>query len=222
MGIRNNLAGWPARVVKRTVDRVVVRDPAGCLFPRLLDSCAAVSRENKGLVLFAHDRLGRNGMTIKVLKFMTMVLNAEDQLSEKQRPELWKAFAHGGLKLQEDPRILKSVRWLRKTSLDEVPQLINVLRGDMSLMGPRPITLAEVQAYGAEFELYKQVRPGLTGPWQVCGRSTTTFAEWARLDAWYVRKWSSDMTSQSFLNRLGRAQAQRRILMRQVRFAARD
>ena len=192
MGLRNNLASWRARALKRTVDIVLSLALMLVYLPVYLIVSFQIARENKGPVLFGHQRLGRNGRTIRVFKFRTMVLNAEDQLAtwERKRPDLWKAFSDGGFKLPDDPRILRSGSWLRKTSLDELPQLINVLRGEMSLVGPRPITLAEVTAYGAEFELYKQVRPGLTGLWQVSGRSTTSFGERARLDAWYVRNWS--------------------------------
>lgn len=193
MGIRNNLARWRAQVVKRTVDIVLsIVMLVLVFFPIYLLVKLQITRENKGPVLFGHRRLGRNGRSITVFKFRTMALNAEDQLGtwERERPDLWKAFSEGGFKLQDDPRILRSARWLRSTSLDELPQLLNVLKGEMSLVGPRPITLAEVTAYGAEFELYKQVRPGVTGLWQVSGRSTTSFAERARLDAWYVRNWS--------------------------------
>lgn len=120
-----------------------------------------------------------------------MVQNADDALEEclEADPRL-RAEWEQNQKLCCDPRVTRAGRFLRRTSLDELPQLWNVLRGDLSLVGPRPIVWAEVDKYEGGFELYTKVKPGLTGLWQISGRSDTTYAERVRLDAYYVRNWS--------------------------------
>jgi Undecaprenyl-phosphate galactose phosphotransferase WbaP len=193
MGVRNNLSRLPARFIKRFVDVLVATFLLITLFaPVFLVVWLQIRREDRGPILFRHRRVGRFGREIQVLKFRTMILDAEAQLERwsKERPDLWAAFWRGGSKLKNDPRILTAGHWLRSTSLDEIPQLINVLLGEMSLVGPRPIVAKEVPIYGPELELYKQVRPGLTGLWQVSGRSQMTFPQRSNLDAWYVRNWS--------------------------------
>ncbi|CAN0177047.1 unnamed protein product [Chrysoparadoxa australica] len=120
-----------------------------------------------------------------------MVVNAEARLAEilesdPEREAQWRAYQ----KLDDDPRITPVGRLLRVTSLDELPQLINVLKGDMSLVGPRPMTLDQQECYGQAMLDYQRVRPGLTGLWQVNGRNDTTFEERARLDSHYVQNWS--------------------------------
>jgi undecaprenyl-phosphate galactose phosphotransferase len=120
-----------------------------------------------------------------------MIVNAEDKLKTmiERDPRIadeWSAYQ----KLKNDPRITIVGRLIRKTNLDELPQLINILRGDMSLVGPRPMTESQIADYGRQFEAYCRMQPGLTGLWQTNGRNETTFLERARLDAWYVRNWS--------------------------------
>jgi undecaprenyl-phosphate galactose phosphotransferase len=193
MGLRNNLSRWHARMLKRMLDAALAAVLLLVLFvPALLIVAFLIYRQDPGPIFFRHKRVGHGGRDFETLKFRTMVLNAESHLEnwKKERPELWEAFAAGGFKLENDPRILPSGHWLRKFSIDELPQLLNVLKGDMSLVGPRPITRWEVDPYGSEFELYTQVRPGITGLWQVSGRSTTTWAERTQLEGWYVRNWS--------------------------------
>ena len=140
-------------------------------------------------VLFHHERIGRYGKTFKVVKFRTMAVNSEELLqrylanSEAARRE-W-AADH---KLRKDPRVSKLGAFLRTSSLDELPQLVNVLAGDMSIVGPRPIVAAEVERYGGLFEAYCSVRPGITGIWQVSGRNDVSYARRVEMDALYARK----------------------------------
>ena len=136
-------------------------------------------------------RIGRDGRLLRVYKFRTMVSDADAKLKEwlaedAALREEWERDH----KLREDPRITRMGRFLRKTSLDELPQLLNVVMGDMSLVGPRPIVVAEVKKYGAVFDEYCRVRPGLTGLWQISGRNNTTYAERVAFDHYYITNWS--------------------------------
>lgn len=144
-----------------------------------------------GPVFFLQERIGRSGKAFRMVKFRTMVQNAEDVLTawRQEHPELWSDYKIGNFKLSDDPRVTPLGRLLRRTSIDELPQLWNVLKGDMSLVGPRPLLPREVTNYGANIQLYHTARPGLSGLWQVSGRSTTRFADRVRLDAWYLRNW---------------------------------
>ena len=142
-------------------------------------------------VLIKHRRVGRGGVLFPCFKFRTMVVNAEDVLQEHLDADVdarqeWSATR----KLKSDPRITPIGRMLRKSSVDELPQLLNVLRGEMSLVGPRPIVEPEVHHYGAVIHQYLKVRPGLTGSWQVSGRSDASYARRVQMDADYVRNWS--------------------------------
>jgi Undecaprenyl-phosphate galactose phosphotransferase WbaP len=152
---------------------------------------AALIRRDGGPVFFAQPRIGRDGRSFGCLKFRTMVMNADEVLRETlaRDPRAATEWAVAR-KLRHDPRITPVGRFLRATSLDELPQLFNVARLDMSLVGPRPIVEREVPRYGDEFTYYCAVRPGLTGLWQVSGRSDTSYARKVHLDAWYVRNWS--------------------------------
>jgi lipopolysaccharide/colanic/teichoic acid biosynthesis glycosyltransferase len=124
-------------------------------------------------------------------KFRTMVENAEQLLEEHlaKNPQLREEWDNTH-KLRQDPRVTRIGRILRRTSLDELPQIWNVLRGEMSLVGPRPVVSAEVEKYGESFDFYRAVRPGITGLWQVSGRSDTSYSERVALDVRYVRHWS--------------------------------
>lgn len=146
---------------------------------------------DRGPILFGHERVGRNGQRFRCLKFRSMVVDSQEALrrhleaSPQARAE-WEATQ----KLRDDPRITPIGRFLRATSLDELPQLINVIRGDMSLVGPRPIVEDEVPRYADQIEHYAAVRPGITGLWQVSGRSDVDYAQRVQLDSRYVREWS--------------------------------
>jgi len=190
--VRNNLATPSLMVLKR------IFDFCGALFGLLLLSplFAYVGWQIKrqggpGAVFFGHVRVGMNGKPFKCWKFRTMVHNSKEVLeqllatSAEARAEWDKDF-----KLKDDPRITKIGAFLRKTSLDEIPQLWNVLKGEMSLVGPRPIIDAELERYAERVDFYLEARPGLTGLWQVSGRNETTYAERVALDAWYVKNWN--------------------------------
>jgi Undecaprenyl-phosphate galactose phosphotransferase WbaP len=144
--------------------------------------------DSPGPIFYRQIRIGLSGRKFPVFKFRTMVQNADEVLREylDQYPEL-KAEWLATHKLKHDPRVTRLGAVLRKLSLDELPQLWNIIIGDMSLVGPRPIVDAEVEKYGRCFELYIQVRPGLTGLWQVSGRNNTTYARRVELDEYYVR-----------------------------------
>lgn len=143
--------------------------------------------DSGGPVFFRQTRIGRHGRKFNIYKFRTMVQNADQVLQGylDASPEL-KAEWLATHKLKNDPRISRFGSWLRKTSLDEIPQIWNILIGDMSIIGPRPIVDAEVEKYGSCFELYKQVRPGLTGLWQVSGRNDISYKSRVKLDEYYI------------------------------------
>jgi Undecaprenyl-phosphate galactose phosphotransferase WbaP len=148
-------------------------------------------RLDGGPATFGHLRVGRNGQAFRCLKFRTMVPNAEAVLADLLARDADAAAEWAAThKLTRDPRITKLGRLLRKTSLDELPQLLNVLRLDMSLVGPRPIVTSELTYYGDDIEYYHAIRPGITGLWQVSGRSDTSYPRRVQLDNWYVRNWS--------------------------------
>lgn len=145
----------------------------------------------RGPILFGHERIGRGGRRFRLWKFRTMVVNGDEVLAHHlaENPEAnaeWRA----NHKLKNDPRVTRVGRVLRRTSLDELPQIWNVLRGEMSLAGPRPVVDAEMAHYGGAWPLYTLANPGLTGLWQVSGRNDTTYRRRVELDSAYVRNWS--------------------------------
>ncbi len=153
--------------------------------PVLLIIALAIKIEDpKGKIIFGHMRVGKDGNMFHCLKFRSMFANAEEMkknFTEEQKREYAETF-----KLQNDPRITKVGKFIRKTSLDELPQLFNILKGDMTLVGPRPIVTDELEFYGEYDVYYKAVKPGLTGLWQVNGRSDTTYDERVTFDMEYV------------------------------------
>jgi exopolysaccharide production protein ExoY len=186
----SEVRAWGARqgyaIAKRTFDLVFASAALMIFLPVWLVIAAAVLATSPGSILFCQPRCGRGGRTFTCLKFRTMVADAEAIL--RVDASLREAFAKTG-KLYEDPRVTRVGRWLRKTSLDEIPQLLNVLRGEMSLVGPRPVQLDEIRDhYGHAAATVLSVTPGLTGLWQVSGRSNLTYAERVALDLEYVRQ----------------------------------
>ena len=149
----------------------------------------AIRATSGGPALYRHRRVGRDGTRFDCLKFRTMVLDADSALAAHlARSPAARAEWEAGRKLRHDPRILGRLgRMLRQTSLDELPQLFNVLAGQMSLVGPRPVVHDELAHYGTDLRWYLSVRPGVTGPWQVGGRSDTTYAERVGLDVDYAQ-----------------------------------
>ncbi len=186
----NNLSRpWPRRV-KRCFDLVIGSLLLLLTAPLfLLIGWRLVSRG--GQAFFGHTRIGQGGRRFKCLKFRTMVPNADKVLDDHlaAHPELREQWQKHR-KLRHDPRITRMGAWLRRTSLDELPQLINVVRGDMSLVGPRPVVADELDRYGDSLVYYIESKPGLTGLWQVSGRSDVTYRQRVHLDSWYVRNWS--------------------------------
>ena len=146
---------------------------------------------DRGNPLFGHTRIGCGGRSFKCLKFRSMVPNSSEVLAAllKSDPEAAREWAETQ-KLRQDPRITPIGRLLRLSSLDELPQLFNVLRGDMSIVGPRPIVAGEIERYGTHFEQYRGCRPGVTGLWQVSGRSDCSYTERVRYDVLYASRWS--------------------------------
>lgn len=186
----NNLEQFMPRFVKRALDVVGSGFAIALLSPVFLVLAVLVKRDG-GPAIFGHNRIGLGGKTFKCLKFRSMVLNADKALADLLEQDAdaraeWKATQ----KLKNDPRVTKIGAVMRRLSLDELPQLINVFRGDMSLVGPRPVVYAETLRYAEEIAFYYRVRPGLTGLWQVSGRSDVSFARRVQMDSWYVRNWS--------------------------------
>lgn len=142
--------------------------------------------ENKGPVFFKQVRIGEKGKEFRIYKFRTMIVNAETKL--KKNKELYRKYLENNYKLEphEDPRITKLGQFLRKTSLDEIPQFFNVLKGEMSLVGPRPVVVEELEEYQEKVHEFLSVKPGVTGYWQVSGRSDVGYPERVDLELYYV------------------------------------
>jgi lipopolysaccharide/colanic/teichoic acid biosynthesis glycosyltransferase len=176
---------------KRLLDIAVSLTVLVAIWPLFLLIVLVMKVTDPGPVFFMHERVGFNGRRFRCLKFRSMVVDADAALQALLRrdPDAAREWRETQ-KLRNDPRTTAIGRLLRVTSLDELPQLINVLIGDMSIVGPRPVVTSEVARYGSHFSDYASARPGLTGPWQVSGRSDTTYHERVRLDVDYVRNWS--------------------------------
>ena len=179
------------RIAKRTLDLIGVAAGAVVLVPLTALLALAIRLDSPGPAFYRQERIGRGGRRFMVWKFRTMVTGADAVLADllardARAAEEWALHQ----KLARDPRVTRVGRWLRRTSLDELPQLWNVLRGEMSVVGPRPIVDEEVAHYGDAFELFTAVRPGITGYWQVSGRSRVPYPERVEYDTYYVRNWS--------------------------------
>lgn len=188
--VNNNLAKRTSRFAKRAFDIfgslaiILVASPLlGYLYHQV--------KKDGGPAIYGHERIGRNGKRFKCLKFRSMILNSQEVLNEllakdeNARKEWEKDF-----KLKDDPRITKIGHFIRKSSLDELPQLFNVLKGEMSLVGPRPIVHDELIRYSEDVDYYLMAKPGMTGLWQVSGRNDIDYETRVYFDAWYVKNWS--------------------------------
>ncbi|GAB7536899.1 undecaprenyl-phosphate galactose phosphotransferase WbaP [Burkholderia sp. 3C] len=188
--VQNNLTRFSAKVLKRAFDVTA----GGLLMLMLLPIFAILTilvAKDGGSAFFGHTRIGQNGRKFKCYKFRSMVLDADKVLKELLANDpVARAEWDKDFKLKHDVRVTRIGSVLRKTSLDELPQLWNVLRGDMSLVGPRPVVEKEIERYGADAAYYLLAKPGMTGLWQVSGRNDTDYARRVFLDAWYVRNWS--------------------------------
>ena len=189
--LRNHLARKYNRIIKFVFDTVLTVIGTILISPILLLLVILIKIDSPGPAIFSHRRIGRHGREFPCYKFRTMCVDAEEKLKLylEGNPEARKEWEQD-FKLKDDPRITRIGKFLRKTSLDELPQVFNVLKGEMSLVGPRPIIQLEVEKYGDYINDYYLVRPGITGMWQVSGRSDTTYKERVQMDSWYVRNWS--------------------------------
>jgi exopolysaccharide biosynthesis polyprenyl glycosylphosphotransferase len=176
-----------ARVVKEFFDRLGAALLLVLLSPVLVVVALCIRRDSPGPVFFRQVRVGRDGQHFLIYKFRSMYLDAEARLAEIQHLNEYDGVL---FKVRNDPRVTPVGRWLRRLSLDEVPQLFNVLRGDMSLVGPRPPLPEEVAVYPDDMRRRLAVKPGMTGLWQVSGRSDLPWEEAVRLDLRYVENWS--------------------------------
>jgi len=189
--VRQRLFHRSAGVAKRALDLALTIAGLVALAPLFLVLTLAIRLTSPGPAFYGHDRYGRDGRVFKALKFRTMVQDGDlifERYLQEHSEELsaWQR----NQKLKNDPRVTAIGRLLRRCSLDELPQLWNVLCGQMSLVGPRPIVSAEIPKYGRGFDLYTRVLPGITGLWQVSGRNNTTYEERVTFDEYYVRNWS--------------------------------
>jgi Undecaprenyl-phosphate galactose phosphotransferase WbaP len=191
MPVRTGLLRPLARWLKRGADIVLASALLVPAIPLGLLIALAIVLDSRGPVFFVHARVGKGGRRFLLWKFRSMVDGAEDVLRKylEEDPDGAREWRLSR-KLKSDPRVTRMGRFLRRTSLDELPQLWNVLRGDMSLIGPRPIVREEVPRYGTAFALYQQVSPGLTGLWQVSGRNDTSYRQRVALDSRYIRAWT--------------------------------
>lgn len=187
---QNLLDPWSQRV-KRALDLFGAVVGGLLMIPLIFATALLIKLDSQGPAFYSHRRLGSGDTHFACWKFRTMHANSERLLEEylQNNPEL-QAEWEQNRKLRKDPRVTRVGQFLRKTSLDELPQLWNVLRGEMSLVGPRPIVDDEVPKYGEEYELYTRIRPGMSGFWQVNGRSDTDYDERVEMDSYYVRDWS--------------------------------
>ena len=204
----HQVAGWPLIeleiprlhllqvVVKRTLDVLVSGAAIALLAPIGLAITLAIRIDSPGPAIFRQKRLGLGGRPFRLWKYRSMRVDAEDTL--RADPFLYRRYVENDYKLspEEDPRVTRVGGFLRRTSLDELPQLFNVLLGDMSLVGPRPVVPDEILHYGADARVFLAVKPGLTGHWQVSGRSDVAYPERAQLDIDYINNWGLGRGSQ--------------------------
>lgn len=186
----------PYKIVKRTTDITLSAMAMVALMPLFLIISLAIKLESKGPVFFKHTRVGKDGKTIQIYKFRSMVDNAED-LIKKFTPEQMEEYKEN-YKLKNDPRITKVGKFLRSTSLDELPQLINIMKGDLSIIGPRPVVADELKKYGVNTEKFLSVTPGLTGYWAVNGRSCTSYEQRMQMELFYIDNISLKMDAKVF------------------------
>ena len=188
--MRNNLKNTGNRFIKFVFDWVATLLGGILISPLLLVIALWIRHDSPGPIIFSQKRVGQNGKPFQCYKFRTMYEDAEEQLHDiLEMDEALRQEWEANFKLKNDPRVTRSGDFLRRTSLDELPQIFNVLKGEMSLVGPRPIVRREIPYYGKFIDDYYMVRPGITGMWQTSGRSDTGYTERVQMDTWYVRNW---------------------------------
>jgi len=181
------VCGSELSIPKRLMDIAIASIGFVCLSPLLLLTAVAIKLSDGGPVLHRRRCVGLNGKEFDAFKFRSMRVDADDVL--RRDPDLRKTFEQN-FKLTSDPRITSVGRFIRKSSIDELPQLWNILIGEMSAVGPRMITRQELEKYGDAASLLLTVKPGLTGFWQTEGRQTTSYAQRVQMDIYYIRNWS--------------------------------
>lgn len=182
--------------IKRVIDVILASVALILLSPLFAIIAIAIKIDSKGPVFFAHKRIGKNGKIIKLYKFRSMVINAEE-LIKSFTPEQMREYKEN-YKLTNDPRITKVGKFLRKTSLDELPQLINIINGDLSIIGPRPVVADELEKYGVNKDKFLSVTLGLTGYWAANGRSNTTYEQRMEMELYYIDNLSLKMDIKVF------------------------
>lgn len=174
----------PYEFIKRTCDIGLSSIGLIVLVPVFLLIGIAIKIDSKGPAFFVHKRIGKNGKIINIYKFRTMYEGSEDmfvKFSKKQTEEYERNY-----KLKDDPRVTKIGKFLRKTSLDELPQILNILKGELSIVGPRPVVSNELEKYGKDKDKFLSIKPGLTGYWQVNGRSLISYEDRMKMELYYV------------------------------------
>lgn len=181
----------PRQRLKRVLDILICAAAMPVALPLSALLAILIRLGSDGNVIYSQERIGRNGKPFLLYKFRTMTVDADVRLERylAANPELAAEWA-ASQKLKNDPRLTRIGFFLRKYSLDELPQILNILRGDMTLVGPRPIVANETVKYGRYFEEYCEVRPGLTGLWQTSGRNDTTYSQRVAYDHYYITHWS--------------------------------
>lgn len=182
--------------IKRVIDVILASVALILLSPLFAIIAIAIKIDSKGPVFFEHKRIGKNGKIIKLYKFRSMVVNAEE-LIKSFTPEQMKEYKEN-YKLTNDPRITRVGKFLRKTSLDELPQLLNIINGDLSIIGPRPVVADELEKYGVNKDKFLSVTPGLTGYWAANGRSNTTYEQRMQMELYYIDNLSLKMDIKVF------------------------
>ena len=179
------------QMVKRGMDLLIATLVSIVLIPLFAVLSLAIKITSPGPVFYGHERVGRGNTRFKAWKFRTMVANADKMIDEhlRKHPEDREEWERDH-KLKNDPRVTPLGKWMRKWSIDELPQIANVFAGEMSIVGPRPIVEDEIVKYGEHFETFCTVLPGISGLWQVCGRNDTTYDERVQLDIYYIHHWS--------------------------------
>ena len=189
---QNRLMSWHRRVIQNLLNYIFVLLLVPILLPLIAIIAVAIKLESSGNAFFIHNRIGKDGKVIPVLKFRSMYADAKERLEELLKKDAkikdeWQSC----FKIKDDPRVTKVGKFLRKTSLDELPQILNVLAGHMNFVGPRPVVKDEIENYYKEdAQYYYMVKPGITGLWQVSGRSDTDYDYRIKTDRWYVVNWS--------------------------------
>lgn len=188
-------------ILKRFIDIIIGTIGLIICIPIFIIIGIAIKIDSKGPVFFKHKRIGKHGKKLEIYKFRTMIENAEEAMknfTEKQKKEFAENF-----KLENDPRVTRVGKILRKTSLDELPQIINILKGEMSIIGPRPVVRSELEKYGSNQDKFLSVAPGLTGYWAANGRSDVSYEERMALELYYVNNRSLILDMKIFFKTIG-------------------